>query len=173
MNLSLRRKVLAVFFLCFFGALAAAAELILGALLPVFYLEYAGIDPKILGPLSKVGGGLPQGADPMKALSMIPGAPPLWKVQLLASLPVLIMGIANLVFVPLAIAAGRRPVFLTSGCIAIFGAVWAGHSASLESHIAARCVQAIGAGTVESLIPFIIQDLVFVSGTAPSTLICR
>ncbi|PPJ61174.1 hypothetical protein CBER1_10294 [Cercospora berteroae] len=162
MNLSLSRKLLAAFFLCFFGALAAAAELILGALLPVFFLEYAGLNPSLLAPLSSSGGGLPEGIDPIESLASLPGAPPIWRVQLLASMPVLVMGLANLALVPLAISVGRRPVLLLSGVIAIAGAFWAGHSHSLESHIAARCVQAIGAGTVESLIPFILQDMVFV-----------
>lgn len=163
MNLSLSRKLLAISFLCFFGALASAAELILGALLPVFFLHYAGLDPALLAPMSDDGGGLPSNIDPIKALASLPGAPPIWKVQLLASLPVLIMGLSNLGLVPLAISVGRRPVLLVCGVIAILGAVWAGESHSLGSHIAARCVQAIGAGTVESLIPFIIQDMVFVS----------
>lgn len=162
-NLALSRKILAVFFLCFFGALAAAAELILGALLPVFFLQYAGLDPKLLAPMSDDNGGLPNGISPWKTMAALPGAPPVWKVQLLASLPVLMMGLANLALVPLAISLGRRPIFLISGIIAIIGAVWAGHSQSLGSHLGARCVQAIGAGTVESLIPFIIQDMVFVS----------
>lgn len=42
LNLSLTRKLVACFFLCLFGALAASAELILGAMLPVFALQYAG-----------------------------------------------------------------------------------------------------------------------------------
>ncbi|USW55007.1 Putative major facilitator superfamily, MFS transporter superfamily [Septoria linicola] len=162
MNLSLSRKLLAIFFLCFFGALASAAELILGALLPVFFLHYAGLDPALLAPMSDDGGGLPSNVDPIKALASLPGAPPIWKVQLLASLPVLIMGLSNLGLVPLAISVGRRPVLLACGIVAILGAIWAGESHSLGSHIAARCVQGIGAGTVESLIPFIIQDMVFV-----------
>lgn len=172
MNLSLWRKLLAAFFLCFFGALAAAAELILGALLPVFFLEYAGLNPSLLAPLSSSGGGLPEGIDPIKSLASLPGAPPIWRVQLLASMPVLVMGLANLALVPLAISVGRRPVLLLSGVIAIAGAFWAGHSHSLESHIAARCVQAIGAGTVESLIPFILQDMVFVSGASSHARVC-
>lgn len=72
------------------------------------------------------------------------------------------MGVANLILIPLAISIGRRPVVILSGVIAIAGALWAGHSGSLGSHIGARAVQAIGAGTVESLIPFVIQDMVFV-----------
>lgn len=72
------------------------------------------------------------------------------------------MGLANLVLIPMAISIGRRPVILASGIIAIAGAIWAGNSTSLGSHIGARAIQAIGAGTLESLIPFVIQDMVFV-----------
>lgn len=128
-------------------------------MLPVFALQYAGIDPKLLLPLTK--NGLPPG-DPLKTLSELPNAPPIWHVYLLASLPVLIIGISNLIFVPMAISVGRRPVIIFSGVVAIIGCVWAGHSGSLGSHLGARSIQAIGAGTIESLIPFCIQDMVFV-----------
>ncbi|KAJ0330738.1 hypothetical protein COL5a_003040 [Colletotrichum fioriniae] len=161
LNLPMSRKVLGCFCLCCFGALAAAAELILGAMLPVFALEYAGLDPKILKPLTD-SGGLPAGLDPLKVLSNLPSAPPIFQIYLLASLPVLVIGLANLVLVPMAISVGRRPVVLSTGVVAIIGCLWAGSSQSLQSHLLARCVQAAGAGTVESLIPFIIQDMVFV-----------
>ncbi|KAF2164263.1 hypothetical protein M409DRAFT_68115 [Zasmidium cellare ATCC 36951] len=162
LNLPLTRKLIAAFFLCFFGALAASAELILGAMLPVFALQYANINPKYLLEWTTSLHGLPAGSDPLKTLEELPNAPPIWHVYLLASLPVLMMGVANLILIPLAISIGRRPVVILSGLIAIGGALWAGHSGSLGSHIGARAVQAIGAGTVESLIPFIIQDMVFV-----------
>jgi len=161
LNMPTKQKVVAMVCLCLFGALAAAAELILGAMLPVFALEYAGLDPKILVEISNKGG-LPAHSDPLKTLSMFPNSPPIWKVYLLASLPVLIIGLANLVLIPMAITVGRRPVVLVTGVIALAGAVWAGNSHSLSEHILARCVQAVGAGTVESLIPFIIQDMVHV-----------
>ncbi|KAF2860709.1 major facilitator superfamily transporter [Piedraia hortae CBS 480.64] len=165
LNLSLTRKIVAVVSICFYGALAAAAELILGSLLPVFVLQYAGQNPsKVLITLSH-SGGLPKGVDPLRSLQLLSkanGGPPLWKIYLLASLPVLMMGVCNLIFIPLAVAVGRRPVILGCGVLAIGGAVWAGFSQSLSSHLGARCVQALGAGTVESLIPFIIQDMVFV-----------
>ncbi|KAJ0362243.1 hypothetical protein COL154_006345 [Colletotrichum chrysophilum] len=161
LNLPISRKLLGTFCLCCFGALAAAAELILGAMLPVFAVEYAGLDPKILKDLTS-NGGLPAGTDPLKILSSFPGAPPIFHVYLLASLPVLVIGLSNLFLVPLAISIGRRPVVLITGVLAIIGALWAGASRSLPSHLLARCLQALGAGTVESLIPFIIQDMVFV-----------
>ncbi|GJC79041.1 protein HOL1 [Colletotrichum liriopes] len=161
LNMPLSRKILACFCLCCFGALAAAAELILGAMLPVFALEYSGLDPKILKPLTS-SGGLPSGSDPLKILSNLPGAPPIFQIYLLASLPVLVIGLANLVLVPMAISVGRRPVVLATGLLAVVGCVWSGSSQSLMSHLLARCVQAVGAGTVESLIPFILQDMIFV-----------
>jgi len=162
MNLSLFRRILAIFCLTFFGALAASAELILGAMLPVFSLYYSGLNPKILIQISEKGG-LPVGADPLATLAhLTPESPPIFEIYLLASLPVLMIGLSNLVLIPTAISIGRRPVVLITGVIAIIGAIWAGFSQSLHSHIAARCVQAIGAGTVESLIPFIIQDMVYV-----------
>lgn len=137
------------------GAMAAAAELILGALLPVFVLQYAGLDPKILQKIH-----LPPGLNSLVVLKELSG-PPIWKVFFLASLPILMIGVSNFFLVPLAIIFGRRPVILVSGLIAIGGAIWAGFSTSLDSHLGARAIQAIGAGTVESLIPFIISDMVF------------
>lgn len=83
LNMPFKRKLVACFFLCFFGALAASAELILGAMLPVFALQYAGIDPKYLLVLTTQMHGLPEGSDPLKALEELPNAPPIWHVYLL------------------------------------------------------------------------------------------
>lgn len=137
------------------GAMAAAAELILGAMLPVFVFQYAGIDPKLLQVIH-----LPPGINSLEALKLV-GGPPIWRTFLLSSLPVLMIGLSNFLLVPLAISFGRRPVVLVCGLIAIGGAIWAGFSSSLNSHLGARAIQAVGAGTVESLIPFIISDMVF------------
>lgn len=160
LNLSFTRKLLSLGSLCLFGALAAAAEYILGASLPVFALYYAGIDP---GPyLEKItdAGGFPGGFNPIGGLQHLPGVPPLQKLYQLATLPILLIGVSNLFLVPLAIAIGRRPVLLFCGVLAVAGCTWAGFSTSLNMHIAARCVQAFGAGTVESLIPLMISDMV-------------
>lgn len=162
LNLPLWHKLLGMGSLCLFGALVASAELILGAMLPVFVLEYAHVDPKILKPLTEQAHGFPMGSNPLKFLENFPNAPSIVHVYLLASLPVLMMGLANFFLIPLAITLGRRPVVLSCGFIAVAGAVWAGHSTSLDSHLAARAIQAVGAGTVESLIPFILQDTVYI-----------
>ncbi|EGY13625.1 hypothetical protein VD0002_g6572 [Verticillium dahliae] len=163
LNLPNWRKWLAIGALCFFGALALSAEAIVGALVPVFVLEYTGIDPKILGQID-INLFVPPGQvnlNPLDILSGL-GGPPLSKVALLASLPLLVNGISSFFLVPLSIAIGRRPVLLLAGACAWAGGLWAGFSTSLDSHIAARCFQGLGAGAVEALIPLIVQDFMFI-----------
>jgi len=165
MNLSTTRKFLGLLCLSFFGALIASAELILGAALPVFAIEYSPDFPQ--GPsaffkkLQEGGTGFPAGQNPLAYLEIL-GGPPIFQIYYLATFPLLVIGISNLFLVPMAIAIGRRPVIIATGVLAIAGAAWAGESQSLDTHIAARCLQAIGAGSVESLIPFIIQDIIHV-----------
>lgn len=89
LNLPPWRKWAAVAALSFFGALALAGENVIGAMVPVFVLEYAGIDPKVLGE-DHPGG--PSGGSPLMTGM---GGPPLWKVSLLATLPLLVNGIAS------------------------------------------------------------------------------
>lgn len=93
---------------------------------------------------------------------MNPNAPSLAEVNRLASFPVLIVGLSNYILVPLSIAIGRRPVICLCGLLAWTCTLWAGLSQSLESHLAARCIQALGVGAVESLIPLIAQDISFI-----------
>ena len=163
LNLPQWRKWAAIASLCFFGALALAAEAIVAALVPVFVLEYAGIDPRILGriDITKLAPPGVVNLNPLSALAGL-GGPPLYEVTLLASLPLLINGVSSYLLVPLSIAIGRRPVLLLSGLAAWSGGLWAGVSTSLLSHIAARCLQGLGAGAVEALIPLIIQDIMFI-----------
>ncbi|KAI1246119.1 hypothetical protein MGN70_013016 [Eutypa lata] len=161
LNLPQWRKWLAVIALCFYGALAVSSEAIIGALLPVFALEYGGVDPKILGTtenLLNIGGSGQSLDDLIDGLD----GPPMWRISLLSTAPMIINGIASWVLVPLSIAIGRRPVILLCGALAWAGGIWAAASQSLDAHIAARCFQGIGAGTIDALIPLIIQDFMFI-----------
>jgi MFS family permease len=83
-------------------------------------------------------------------------------MNLLISLPVLMVGLGNYILIPAAVAFGRRPVMIVCVLLATFCCLWSGLSGSLESHIASRCLQALGAAAVESLIPLILQDMTFV-----------
>lgn len=61
-------------------------------------------------------------------------------------------GYQSYFLVPLTIAIGRRPVLLATGAMAWSGGLWAGYSTSLDSHLAARAFQGLGAGAVEVLV---------------------
>jgi MFS family permease len=145
------------------GALALSAEAIIAALTPVFALEYAGINPKILDKLdlSKVVSTQASSANVMNLLASF-GGPPMWKISMLATLPLLTNGISSYFLVPLSIAIGRRPLLILCGLLAWVGGLWAGMSKSLDSHLAARCLQGLGAGAVEALIPLMVQDIIFI-----------
>jgi MFS family permease len=75
----------------------------------------------------------------------------------LMTYPTLFMGIGNLIAMPLAMAVGRRPVFLASALILTVGSIWCASSRSLGSHIAGRNILSLGAGQSEALCPLIIQ----------------
>ncbi|KAL8354867.1 hypothetical protein RB601_000577 [Gaeumannomyces tritici] len=163
LNLPEWRKWTAIAALCFFGALALSAEVIIGALVPIFVLEYAGIDPKIVGKID-LGALVPPGTVDFNPLGLLAklGGPPIDQVSLLSSIPLLVNGLASYMLVPLSIGVGRRPILLFAGFCAFVGGFWAGGSTSLASHLAARSLQGLGAGAVEALIPLIVQDMMFI-----------
>lgn len=144
------------------GALGLTAETIIGSLMPVFALQYAGLDPHIISTLD-LSSFIPKGkhVNPLALLGDLPG-PPFWKISLLSSLPILSNGIASYFLVPLSIAIGRRPVLIGCGVLTWVGGMWAALSTSLDTHLAARCLQGLGAGTVEALIPLAVADFVFI-----------
>jgi MFS family permease len=75
----------------------------------------------------------------------------------LMTYPTLFMGIGNLIAMPIAMAIGRRPVFITSALILLIGSIWCAASTSLGSHIAGRDIMSLAAGQSEALCPLIIQ----------------
>lgn len=145
------------------GALSLSAESIIAALTPVFAFEYSHLDPKALGKLNLTALNPPGevNLNPLSTLSAL-GGPPIWRINLISSLPLLTNGLASYFLVPLSISIGRRPVLLLCGVMAWVGGFWAGASRSLSEHIGARCLQGLGAGAVEALIPLTVQDIVFI-----------
>jgi hypothetical protein len=83
------------------------------------------------------------------------------KTNDLLTYPTLLMGIGNLISMPVAMAAGRRVVFLSSMVILIAGGRWCALSTSLESHIAGRAVMSLAAGQSEALAPLMVQEIFF------------
>jgi len=148
------------------GSLGLAAEIVIAFLLPVFILEYSGVDP---APILKNADLTVTGTDPTALVP--PGVKPvsLLQVSLLATVPQIANGIAGYFLIPLSTAMGRRPVLLLTSICALVGGFWAGSSTSLESHVAARVVHGLGAGAVEALLPLIAQDMIFIHQRAKAT----
>ncbi|RDW69865.1 putative synaptic vesicle transporter SVOP-2 [Coleophoma cylindrospora] len=83
------------------------------------------------------------------------------RVEDLMTYPTLFMGIGNLIAMPVAMAVGRRPVFLGSALVLMIGSIWCATSTSLSSHIAGRDILSMAAGQSEALCPLIIQEIHF------------
>lgn len=146
------------------GSLALSAEIVIGSLIPIFLLEYAGVDPRTIRDVNFVAASGGKGAQLNPFAVIPPGVTPpsLEKVTMLITIPLITNGIASYFLVPLSIAIGRRPVLLVTAVLAWAGGLWAGFSTSLDSHLAGRAVMGLGAGAVEALIPLIVQDMVFI-----------
>ncbi|EFQ34331.1 major facilitator superfamily transporter [Colletotrichum graminicola] len=164
LNLPAWRKWTAIGALCFFGALALSAEIVIGGLLPVFILEYSGVDPRILNSIDfkAQSGGSGLNINPLSVVP--PGVVPasLEEVSMLATIPLIANGIASYFLVPTSIWIGRRPVLIFAATAAWAGGLFAAFSTSLHQHLIARAIMGLGAGAVEALIPLIVQDLVFI-----------
>lgn len=79
----------------------------------------------------------------------------------LMTYPTLFMGLGNLISMPIALAIGRRPVFLFSMLLLVASGIWCAFSKSLGSHIAGRNIMSLAAGQSEALAPLIIQEIHF------------
>ncbi|KAI8668602.1 hypothetical protein NCS57_00671900 [Fusarium keratoplasticum] len=79
----------------------------------------------------------------------------------LLTYPTLFMGIGNLFSMPLAMAVGRRPVFLFSLVLLVASGIWCACTKSLNSHIAGRDIFSMAAGQSEALAPLIVQEIHF------------
>jgi cyanate permease len=79
------------------------------------------------------------------------------RVNDLVTFPALFIGLGNLLFVPVAHAIGRRPVYLFSLLMLIACCVGCACSKSLSAHIAARDLLGLAAGQAEALCPIMIQ----------------
>lgn len=71
--------------------------------------------------------------------------------------PSMFMGVGCLIGMPLALAIGRRPVFLGSLSVLIVGALIAAFAKDYNWHLGARMVLGFAAGQSEALVPMMIQ----------------
>ncbi|CEL03668.1 hypothetical protein ASPCAL04817 [Aspergillus calidoustus] len=78
----------------------------------------------------------------------------------LITYPALLLGLANLFWVPTALCIGKRWAIIFSMIIALAGAIWGCVAPTYDQLLASRIVASFGAGSVESIGPSIIADLV-------------
>lgn len=79
------------------------------------------------------------------------------RVNDLITFPALLIGIGNFIFIPLAHAMGRRPIYLFSLVLLVASCIWCANSTSLTSHIAGRNIMSLAAGQAEALCPIMVQ----------------
>jgi len=70
-------------------------------------------------------------------------------------------GLGNLVWMPLIIKYGRRPMYLISFTIYCVTAIWVGVSTQYANTLVARIVMGLAAGSGECLAPLTISDIFF------------
>jgi MFS family permease len=87
---------------------------------------------------------------------------PLSRLTQLVSVNVLVIGLSNIIWVPLANTFGRRPILILALLIMTFGAMWAGIATSFSSLLAARAIQGFGGGPGDSIAPDMIGECFFV-----------
>jgi predicted MFS family arabinose efflux permease len=67
------------------------------------------------------------------------------------------MGVGNLICMPLALAVGRRAIYLASLILALVGGLLAAYSKDYNWHLGARFILGLAAGNSEALVPMMIQ----------------
>lgn len=72
------------------------------------------------------------------------------------------MGVGNLICMPLALAVGRRAIYLASLVVMILGGLLAAYSTDYNWHLGARMVLGLAAGNSEALVPMMIQEIHFI-----------
>jgi hypothetical protein len=78
-------------------------------------------------------------------------------ITALMTFPSMFMGVGCLVGMPLALAIGRRPVYLGSLVILVVAAVLAAYAKDYTWHLGARMMLGFAAGQSEALVPMMIQ----------------
>ncbi|KAK5059919.1 hypothetical protein LTR84_009802 [Exophiala bonariae] len=92
----------------------------------------------------------------------MPGFPAaIAKISYLFTTTALLQGTGNLIWMPLIIKYGRRPVYIISFAAYTATAIWAGVSKSYASELASRILMGFFAGAGECVAPLTISDIFF------------
>ncbi|KAF2165323.1 hypothetical protein M409DRAFT_67192 [Zasmidium cellare ATCC 36951] len=80
----------------------------------------------------------------------------------LIAVNVLLIGVSNIFWVPLADTFGRRGVLIVAMAVAVGASVWCGQAGSFEGLLAARAVQGVGFGPADSIAASVLGEVFFV-----------
>ncbi|TKY87859.1 hypothetical protein EX895_003440 [Sporisorium graminicola] len=84
------------------------------------------------------------------------------KVTWLSTLPSVMVGLGNLIVLPMSMVFGRRPIALGATIVLIAGCTGSAVAQTFEQHLATRIIQGLAAGISESLLPLMITEISFV-----------
>ncbi|KAF5671098.1 HOL1 [Fusarium circinatum] len=83
------------------------------------------------------------------------------EIAFLLTLPSLCVGLGNFIILPVALAYGRRPVFLISTVVLLAATICSAAQNSYDGHLASRVMQGIATGASESLLPLMLTEVTF------------
>ncbi|KAG5748826.1 hypothetical protein H9Q70_008505 [Fusarium xylarioides] len=83
------------------------------------------------------------------------------EIAFLLTLPSLCVGLGNFVILPVALAYGRRPVFLISTVVLLAATIGSAAQNSYNGHLASRVMQGLATGASESLLPLMLTEVTF------------
>lgn len=79
----------------------------------------------------------------------------------LSVMPTLTQGLSNLVLVPLALAIGRRPVYLFANTVFLLAVILAANCQNYNQHLAYRLMMGCSVGVGQSLVPLMVTESFF------------
>lgn len=80
----------------------------------------------------------------------------------LVAVCVLLIGVSNVFWVPLANTFGRRPILIVAMALSVAASAWAGVASTYGSLLAARAVQGVGFGPADTLAANVVGEIFFV-----------
>lgn len=84
------------------------------------------------------------------------------KLTHLIAFNVLMIGLGNIIWVPLSNLVGRRPVLIFAMTVTVAATVWCGEAKSFDSLLGARVVQGFGMGPADSIAANVVGEMFFV-----------
>lgn len=83
------------------------------------------------------------------------------KISYFITATTLLQGMGNLIWMPLVVKFGRRPIYVISFVLFTATTFWTGGAPTYDSTLAARILMGFSSGAAECLAPLTISDIFF------------